>query len=320
MTDADVLLGRLDRRSLRRRSSVALDVEAAARRDRPTDIGSRSAHGGGRGCVRHRRGRRREHGRAARVHAIERGRDVRRCTMVAFGGAAPLHACRLADKLGIDRILVPQGAGVGSAIGFLRAPISLRGGAHPPPTSRRLRTCTSWSRCWTPLKPRPGPWSAAPRRTRSTVVERPGGDALRRAGPRGRGGASRAAGGIEPADLHARFEDAYHVQFARTIPNLPVEVLSWMLTVSTPIDAVQPLTVGPLDPLADDTTMMGPARRSAAVLDHRPGRGGPRRLRAWDPGGTDPPGVRRGLCPSARSRGDRTIGALCRLRWWWARR
>jgi N-methylhydantoinase A len=61
---------------------------------------------------------------AARVHAIERGRDVRRCTLVAFGGAAPLHACRLADKLGIDHIVVPEGAGVGSAIGFLRAPVS----------------------------------------------------------------------------------------------------------------------------------------------------------------------------------------------------
>ena len=44
--------------------------------------------------------------------------------MVAFGGAAPLHAARLADKLGIDEIVVPTGAGVGSAIGFLRAPIA----------------------------------------------------------------------------------------------------------------------------------------------------------------------------------------------------
>ena len=40
--------------------------------------------------------------------------------MMAFGGGAPLHACRLADKLGIDQIVVPSGAGVGSAIGFLQ--------------------------------------------------------------------------------------------------------------------------------------------------------------------------------------------------------
>ena len=38
-------------------------------------------------------------------------------------GAAPLHASRMADKLGLDRVLVPSNAGVGSAVGFLRAPI-----------------------------------------------------------------------------------------------------------------------------------------------------------------------------------------------------
>ncbi|MDE0113767.1 MAG: hydantoinase/oxoprolinase family protein, partial [Albidovulum sp.] len=61
---------------------------------------------------------------AARAHAIESGRDIEKFTLVAFGGGAPLHACRLAEKLGIDRIVVPPGAGVGSAIGFLRAPFS----------------------------------------------------------------------------------------------------------------------------------------------------------------------------------------------------
>ena len=61
---------------------------------------------------------------AARVHAVENGEDLSEYTMVAFGGAAPLHASRLCDKLGIDKILVPKGAGVGSAIGFLFAPIS----------------------------------------------------------------------------------------------------------------------------------------------------------------------------------------------------
>ncbi|MFT3987585.1 hydantoinase/oxoprolinase family protein [Aestuariivirga sp.] len=61
---------------------------------------------------------------AARVHAIERGRDIAACTMIAFGGGAPLHACRLAEKVGVSRIIVPRGAGVGSAIGFLRAPVA----------------------------------------------------------------------------------------------------------------------------------------------------------------------------------------------------
>ncbi|HTT81330.1 MAG TPA: hydantoinase/oxoprolinase family protein, partial [Stellaceae bacterium] len=61
---------------------------------------------------------------AARVHAIESGKDARGRTLVAFGGAAPLHAARIADKLGLDRVLVPKNAGVGSAVGFLRAPIA----------------------------------------------------------------------------------------------------------------------------------------------------------------------------------------------------
>jgi N-methylhydantoinase A len=61
---------------------------------------------------------------AARVHAVENGEDPSEYTMIAFGGAAPLHAGRLCEKLGINRLLVPAGAGVGSAIGFLRAPFS----------------------------------------------------------------------------------------------------------------------------------------------------------------------------------------------------
>ena len=61
---------------------------------------------------------------AARVHAVENGEDLSEYTMIAFGGAAPLHAGRLCEKLGVERLIVPPGAGVGSAIGFLRAPFS----------------------------------------------------------------------------------------------------------------------------------------------------------------------------------------------------
>src|SRR6202050_5039411 len=61
---------------------------------------------------------------AARVHAIESGKDLRTRTLIAFGGAAPLHAARVAEKLGIGRVLIPANAGVGSAIGLLRAPVA----------------------------------------------------------------------------------------------------------------------------------------------------------------------------------------------------
>lgn len=59
---------------------------------------------------------------AARVHAVENGKNIGDNVMIAFGGAAPLHAARLCEKLSIDMCLIPQGAGVGSAIGFLKAP------------------------------------------------------------------------------------------------------------------------------------------------------------------------------------------------------
>ncbi|MFI5400322.1 MAG: hydantoinase/oxoprolinase family protein, partial [SAR324 cluster bacterium] len=61
---------------------------------------------------------------AARVHAVERGKTLGERTLIAFGGAAPLHAARLAAKLGMRRLIVPTGAGVGSAVGFLRAPVA----------------------------------------------------------------------------------------------------------------------------------------------------------------------------------------------------
>ena len=61
---------------------------------------------------------------AARMHAIESGKEIEARTLIAFGGAAPLHAVRMAEKLKIDQVVIPPGAGVGSAIGFLRAPVA----------------------------------------------------------------------------------------------------------------------------------------------------------------------------------------------------
>jgi N-methylhydantoinase A len=61
---------------------------------------------------------------AARTHAAEFGMDLAEREIVAFGGAAPLHAARLGHKLGATQIIIPPDAGVGSAVGFLLAPIS----------------------------------------------------------------------------------------------------------------------------------------------------------------------------------------------------
>ncbi|WP_237214038.1 hydantoinase/oxoprolinase family protein [Falsiroseomonas oryziterrae] len=61
---------------------------------------------------------------AARVHAIESGKGYEGRAIIAFGGGGPVHGYRVAEKIGVTRLLVPSGAGVGSAIGFLRAPVA----------------------------------------------------------------------------------------------------------------------------------------------------------------------------------------------------
>ena len=61
---------------------------------------------------------------AARMHAAEQGKSLEDCVMVAFGGNGPLHATRVAEKVGVGRIVVPPQPGAGSAVGFLSAPVS----------------------------------------------------------------------------------------------------------------------------------------------------------------------------------------------------
>ena len=122
VTDANLALGKIDPAYFAG-GKIALD-EAAARQALQKNIGSRLGlkefwpAAGVTEIVEE------NMANAARVHAIERGHDIASCTMIAFGGGAPLHACRLAEKVGIDTIIVPKGAGVGSAIGFLRAPVA----------------------------------------------------------------------------------------------------------------------------------------------------------------------------------------------------
>ena len=59
--------------------------------------------------------------RAIRLATVERGKDPRRYTLLGFGGAGPVHASRLAREMGVSRVLLPSGAGVGSAAGLLAA-------------------------------------------------------------------------------------------------------------------------------------------------------------------------------------------------------
>ncbi len=122
VTDADLILGKLDPDNFAG-GSIKLDSrssDAALKNTlgEPLDMDSRTAAYGLAEVVDE------NMANAARVHAVENGEDLSEYTMIAFGGAAPLHAGRLCEKLGVSRLLVPPGAGVGSAIGFLRAPFS----------------------------------------------------------------------------------------------------------------------------------------------------------------------------------------------------
>ncbi|MEM7719970.1 MAG: hydantoinase/oxoprolinase family protein [Pseudomonadota bacterium] len=122
VTDADLMLGKLDPASFAG-GSIALRPEAAEQAlladvGQPLAMDAMETAFGVAEVVDE------NMANAARVHAVENGEDLSEYTMIAFGGAAPLHAGRLCEKLGIDRLLVPPGAGVGSAIGFLRAPFS----------------------------------------------------------------------------------------------------------------------------------------------------------------------------------------------------
>ncbi len=62
---------------------------------------------------------------AARVYLIERGQDPRRFALIAFGGAGPSHAARVARILGVSDVIVPPASGVASALGLLVAPVSV---------------------------------------------------------------------------------------------------------------------------------------------------------------------------------------------------
>jgi len=122
VTDADLVLGRLTPETFGA-AGIDLDSDAAARAigeavGGPLSLDAGAAAVGVSEMVDE------NMANAARVHAVENGKDLSGFTMIAFGGAAPLHAVRLAQKLGIDEVLVPPGAGVGSAIGFLRAPFA----------------------------------------------------------------------------------------------------------------------------------------------------------------------------------------------------
>lgn len=120
VTDSDLVLGRLDPAYFLG-GEMALDLPAVTRAV-SSDLSAKLGVSADDAALGIRRIVDETMAAATRMHMAEKGRDPRRFTLIAFGGAGPVHACDLARLLKIKRVLVPLGAGVASAIGFLVAP------------------------------------------------------------------------------------------------------------------------------------------------------------------------------------------------------
>ena len=184
---------------------------------------------------------------AARVHAIEWGKDISARSMVAFGGAAPLHACRLAEKLDIGTVVVPSGAGVGSAIGFLRAPI-----AYEVVRSRYMSLAAFDAEAANALI------EEMSAEARGIVEGGSGSTALsesRQAFMRyvGQGHEivvdlpNRPLTEADSATLKQAFERVYEKLYGRVIPGQEPEILSWTLTARAPTEAGGDLAVSEIE-------------------------------------------------------------------------
>jgi len=176
---------------------------------------------------------------AARAHAAEFGLDLASRDMVAFGGAAPLHAARLGEKLGVRRILVPAEAGVGSAIGFLLAAV-----AYEVVRSRHQLLAG--------LQPETINALMEEMHAEALAVVRQGADGedlleSRHAYMRyvGQGHEIPVSLPVEPyGDRHPdifreAFEAAYGRLYGRIIDGVDIEALSWTLTLSAPVVRVE---------------------------------------------------------------------------------
>jgi N-methylhydantoinase A len=175
---------------------------------------------------------------AARVHAMELGKTVENYTLIAFGGAAPLHAARLAAKLGITQVIVPLSASVGSALGFLTAPVAFQAvrSWHAVLSAaldtRHANALLDEMQQQATDVVRAGAAHEPLKTTRVAYMRYQGqGHEIPVTLPAGKLAARDAAA------LSARFAKAYHAMYGRAIPNLGVEIMSWSVTVSTRVNA-----------------------------------------------------------------------------------
>ena len=178
---------------------------------------------------------------AARVHTVENGKEIANFTMIAFGGGAPLHACRLCEKLGMDYLVIPPGAGVGSAIGFLNAPFSYEA------TKGMYQRLSHFD------PDRINQLLGELRTEALAFVERGAGEIettttvqvfMRYTGQGGEIGIDIDYKDYVAEDVDVfrkEFEAGYNKLFGRTIDGLGIEITNWTITVASKLEASKPV-------------------------------------------------------------------------------
>jgi N-methylhydantoinase A/oxoprolinase/acetone carboxylase beta subunit/N-methylhydantoinase B/oxoprolinase/acetone carboxylase alpha subunit len=170
---------------------------------------------------------------AARMHAVEQGKNLAECTMVAFGGNGPLHATRVAEKVGISKIIIPPNPSVGSAVGFLFAPVCYE----------IVRSYHALIKAF-PFDAINAMLTNLEAEATTIVIAGAAGEPLsikriafmRYAGQGHEIEVSIPAGDISKENLGSLinvFESEYTSLFSRAVPDMEVEVLNWSVSVST---------------------------------------------------------------------------------------
>ncbi len=177
---------------------------------------------------------------ATRMHLAEKGRDPRRYEMIAFGGAGPVHAYRLAQLLKLDRLIVPLGAGVTSALGFLVAAPAID---YVRSYVTRLEQID-----WTHLNILFEEMETEARALLVDAGARPEEITMTRtADMRHIGQGFEIAvpvpnGLLDAASLSGireAFFASYHQLFERTVRDVPIEAMSWRLAASAPVPDIK---------------------------------------------------------------------------------
>ena len=172
---------------------------------------------------------------AARIHGIERGRDLRAYPLFAFGGAGPVHCWQVAKVLKVPRILIPFGAGAMSAWGLLAAPLAfdfvrtLRARLDAADWGALNRLFAEMEDEGRELLARAGAARESVRVSRIAEMRYVGqGHEVEALTPPGRLSAESL-----PA-ITAAFEAAYRALYHRVPQGVPIEALNWRVTVAAP--------------------------------------------------------------------------------------